>query len=260
MCRPLAFRLWAIFALIALVAMVTALFLDRPLIAFLAFLSPGPWIIWQALVARSRGLGPAITRFATTERQVWLTIDDGPDPATTPRLLDLLDAHRARVTFFVIGEKAARFPELLTEIVRRGHTVGNHTHTHPHATFWSASAKTTANEIARCDAAIHAAGIPPTPWFRPPVGLKSLALHPELAKRQKQLVLWNARGFDTRVRTSEEAVTRILRTLSPGAIILLHESGPPDAPRFGVVQSLLEHLTRERYACVIPSSESLSHT
>jgi len=235
-----------------------ALFFGRPLLAVLAFLSPGPWIIWQTLVARSRGLGPAIHRFTTTEREVWLTIDDGPDPATTPPLLDLLDAHQARATFFIIGEKAARFPYLLTEIVRRGHTLGNHTHTHPHATFWGAFAKTTGDEIARCDTAIHAAGLPPTPWFRPPAGLKSIALHPELAKRQKQLVLWSARGFDTRVRTPEKAVNRILRTLAPGAIILVHESGPPHSPRLAVIQSLLEHLARERYACVIPPSTQLA--
>ena len=260
MSRPLSLRLWATHALLAQTAALALALNHRPLLALAAFLSPAPWFIWQTLVARSRGLGPAITHFTPAGREVWLTIDDGPDPATTPRLLDLLDAHRARATFFVIGEKAARFPELLIEITRRGHTLGNHTHTHPHATYWAAFAKTTGDEIDRCDAAVRSAGIAPTPWFRPPAGLKSLALHSALARRQKQLVLWSSRGFDTRVRTPEKAVNRILRTLAPGTILLIHESGPPDSPRLAVIETLLTHLARENYTCVIPAPSSLVRT
>src|SRR5690606_7457875 len=99
-------------------------------------------------------LWPRRPPFPTDRRQVWLTIDDGPDPLTTPRVLDLLDAHRARATFFVIGQKAARHPSLIAEITRRGHTLGNHTHNHPLASYWIAGATRTGREIDACNAAL----------------------------------------------------------------------------------------------------------
>ena len=225
--------------------------------AFIVFFSPAPWLIWQFLVPTSRGFGPAIRRFRTDRREVWLTIDDGPDPVTTPRVLDLLDEHRARATFFLIGEKATRHPGLVAEIIRRGHSVGNHTHTHPHATYWNAGATRTGEEMDRCDAALRAAGAPSPRWFRPPVGLKSLALHRQLIARRLELVLWSARGYDTQVRNPDDAVRRIRDSLTPGTIILAHESGPQGSPRLDVIARLLAQLADDGYACVIPSSAQL---
>jgi peptidoglycan/xylan/chitin deacetylase (PgdA/CDA1 family) len=81
--------------------------------------------------ANCQWCGPVATRFIPEGDEVWLTIDDGPDPEDTPRLLDLLDGAGARATFFVRGDRAEALPEL----VRRGHGVGNHTYTHPHTVF-----------------------------------------------------------------------------------------------------------------------------
>ncbi len=81
---------------------------------------------------RSSMLGPNMTQLsAPAEQRVALTFDDGPDPRMTPRVLDILDEIGATATFFVIGERAKRHPEILRSIVSRGHAVGNHTHTHP---------------------------------------------------------------------------------------------------------------------------------
>ncbi len=236
---------------------VSLFFLHYKTEAFLLFFSPSPWLIWQFLVPTSRGFGPSICRFRTDRREVWLTIDDGPDPATTPRVLDLLDQHGARATFFVIGEKVARHPGLVAEIVQRGHTLGNHTHTHPQHDFWTANARRTQDQILRCADALAAAGAPPTPWFRPPVGLKSLALHPSIARLGMELVLWSARGYDTQVRNPARAVRRIQKQITPGAIILLHESGPPRSPRLQVIAQLLAHLRDTGYTCVIPAHDRL---
>jgi peptidoglycan-N-acetylglucosamine deacetylase len=221
------------------------------------FFSPGPWLLWQFLVPTSHGFGPAIRRFRTERREVWLTIDDGPDPSTTPRVLALLDAHRARATFFLIGEKAARHPQLVQEIVRRGHTLGNHTHTHPHASYWNAHATRTGLEMDRCSAALRAAGAAEPSWFRPPVGFKSLALHHALAARNLELVLWSARGYDTKVRHPGDAVRRIMRVVKSGVIILAHESGATDSPRIAVIAQLLTELDQAGFACVIPASDQL---
>jgi peptidoglycan/xylan/chitin deacetylase (PgdA/CDA1 family) len=226
-------------------------------VAVCVFFSPAPWLVWQFLVPTSRGFGPAICRFRTTRSEVWLTIDDGPDPATTPRVLALLEKHQARATFFLVGEKAARHPELVRQIVQHGHTLGNHTHTHPQASFWTASLARTGREMDRCSEAIHESVGQAPRWFRPPVGLKSLALHRALAARDLELVLWSARGYDTKTRQPGRAVRRILRTLAPGAIILAHESGPADSQRLPVLAALLMALDEAGYRCVLPAAEQL---
>ena len=80
------------------------------------FFAPDPWVFLQFFLPSAQGFGPAITSFETERREVWLTIDDGPDPSSTPRVLDLLRKHGARATFFVIGEQVARHPELARRI------------------------------------------------------------------------------------------------------------------------------------------------
>src|SRR5258706_10222514 len=116
----------------------------------LALALPGvrwPWIagalaanhgvLFAACMApRSRILGPNVVRLpeaAQRRREVALTFDDGPDPEVTPRVLDLLDRHRAKASFFCIGAKAAAYPDIVKEIARRGHSVENHSYRHPHA-------------------------------------------------------------------------------------------------------------------------------
>ncbi|MGC4071835.1 MAG: polysaccharide deacetylase family protein [Nibricoccus sp.] len=255
--RPLSFRLWLLSVPLAKIGGIALFFSGHRALGTGIFFSPSLWLLWQFVIPTSHGFGPAIRRFRTKQREVWLTIDDGPDPATTPRVLELLDQHQARATFFVIGEKAARYPELIREIVHRGHALGNHTHTHPHGSYWSALPARTGQEIDTCATAIRNAGEPTPRWFRPPVGLKSLALHQELARRDLELVVWSARGYDTQVRDPDQAVRRIRRSLTAGVIILAHESGPPGSHRVEVIARLLTHLTQDGYRCVIPTSEQL---
>jgi peptidoglycan/xylan/chitin deacetylase (PgdA/CDA1 family) len=198
-----------------------------------------------------------VTHFATQHREVWLTIDDGPDPESTPKVLDLLAAYAVRATFFLIGEKVRRHPELVTEILRRGHTIGNHTYTHPVRSFWLVSARKTAVEIDSCAEALRMAGAGSTRLFRSPVGLKNHALHPQLARRGLDLVLWSARGFDTICRDPAKVIARIAVDLEPGAILLIHENVPDPAMRTELFNRLFAQLKRENYTCVVPPSEAL---
>jgi peptidoglycan-N-acetylglucosamine deacetylase len=247
---------WWAFSLSCDLGAVALLANHRPFAALVVFLVPLPWVLPQFLIPSTTGFGPVTTRFATDRREVWLTIDDGPDPATTPQILALLEAHRARTTFFLIGTKVSRHPELVAAILRNGHTVGNHTDSHPCPTFWCASPRRLAAEIDRCAAALLKAGATPTPWFRPPVGIKNPFLHRQLAARGLDLILWSARGFD-RVSRPAAALARIVRDVKPGAIILVHESGKPGSPRLTLLTQLLDRLEKEGYACVVPSAESL---
>ena len=149
------------------------------------------------LVPSFQGFGPVLTKYWSTTKTVWLTIDDGPDPGTTPQVLALLKKYRARATFFLIGAKAARYPELTRMILEAGHTIGNHTQTHPRFSFWRFGPGALVREIDEFEATISSIGVAVPIWFRAPAGFKNPFLHPILAARGLQLVGWSARAFPT---------------------------------------------------------------
>ena len=124
------------------------------------------------------GFGPVVTKYCTKTKTAWLTIDDGPDPNTTPQVIALLKKYGARATFFLIGSKAAKYPALTRMILDAGHTIGNHTQTHPQFSFWRLGPKALAREIDAFDGTITSLGIARPFWFRAPVGMKNPFLHP----------------------------------------------------------------------------------
>ncbi|HEV8421842.1 MAG TPA: polysaccharide deacetylase family protein, partial [Chthoniobacterales bacterium] len=103
----------------------------HPILALTVLFTSHMLMLWPTLAANSPWWGPVVTGFVPNGKELWLTIDDGPQPRDTPALLDLLEEHQARATFFVKGRRAEQYPELIREIVRRGHGVGNHTYHHP---------------------------------------------------------------------------------------------------------------------------------
>lgn len=174
---------------------------------------------------RSAMLGPNLTRMPAAGEAVVLTFDDGPDPEVTPRVLDLLDHHGAKASFFVLGRLAARHPQLLREILARGHGVENHTHRHPLGfAAWPPGAML--REIRRAQAAIaDACGRAPQ-YFRAPAGLRSPLLDPVLAIAGLRLVSWTRRGYDTVSPDPDRVLRRLTRNLGAGDILLLHDRGP----------------------------------
>lgn len=171
----------------------------------------------------SRLFGPIETGCG---KGVWLTIDDGPDPSDTPAILDLLDQHGAKATFFVIGKKAEQHPELIREIVRRGHRIGNHTWSHPQASFWCHGPIRTYREIARCQEVIKTITGEAPSVFRAPVGHSNLFVHPVLETFGLRLVGWSSRGFDGVSASLPEVTRRIRASAADGGIILAHEATP----------------------------------
>jgi peptidoglycan-N-acetylglucosamine deacetylase len=203
-----------------------------------------------------QGFGPVVTRYATSARTAWLTIDDGPDPNTTPQVLALLQAFGARATFFLIGTKAARYPELTRMILEAGHTIGNHTQTHPRFRFWCLDPKTLAKEIDEFEATVSSICAPVPLWFRAPAGLKNPFLHPILAARGLHLIGWNARAFDTQVDDCAKIVHRIVESLKPGSIILFHESQQPKVC-LQAFELLLNKLRDEQFELILPHPSDL---
>lgn len=231
-----------------------------PAIAAAWWIGPDLLLAYHLFVPGAQGLARLHRRFTTARREVWLTIDDGPDPEDTPRLLELLAAHGARATFFVIGEKAARHPALIRAMGAAGHEVANHTQTHPLGFFWCASPARLAWEVDRAGRAIVLAGGASPTRFRPPAGIKNFWLAAALRARGLAGVGWSARGLEHWPGADAGSVAaRVLRRVAPGAILLLHEGpGVPARIRIEAVRRVLEQLRRLGYRCVVPGPEALA--
>jgi len=177
------------------------------------------------LAPRSRLLGPNITRLpgaAAQRGELALTFDDGPDPETTPRVLDQLDAHGARATFFCVGQHAAAHPALIRTIVVRGQAIENPTARHATAFGWYGPARLRA-EIGAAQATLAAlAGRAPA-FFRAPFGMRSPLLDPALAHLGLRLVSWTRRGYDTTDGDAGRVAARLVRGLAAGDILVLHD-------------------------------------
>ena len=140
-------------------------------------------------------------------RKLAITFDDGPNPAITPKLLDLFDKYHARATFFVIGKFVRDVPGLLQETVARGHSVGNHTETHPN--LFLSSPSHIRDEIERCnDAVAKALGAPPR-WFRPPFGLRNPWVLPAASRLGLQGVMWTLIPGDWSAPSAEWLIPRM---------------------------------------------------
>src|ERR1039457_762997 len=174
---------------------------------------------------RSQWLGPNWTRLpdaAAARNEIALTIDDGPDPIVTPQVLDLLDRYGAKATFFCIGAKAAQYPDLCREIVRRGHAVENHSQHHRHNFSLLGSAGFT-REIKAAQQTLTAITDQQPRFFRAPAGLRNPLLEPVLARFGLRFASWSVRGFDTCTGDAQKVKNRLLRGLYPGAILLMHD-------------------------------------
>jgi peptidoglycan/xylan/chitin deacetylase (PgdA/CDA1 family) len=201
-----------------------------------------PVPLWVALVAFAGYAGlvtwgvlsPSLEMFAEVvwhgpegARGVALTFDDGPHPIFTRSVLEELDRAGVKATFFVIGEKGARQPELLKEMAARGHLVGVHGDRHDRA-FSFRSMRRVRSDLERAvDVVAKATGERPR-FFRPPVG----QTNPRIAKAAKELGLtivgWSLRGRDGIRADPERVAARVIPRLRDGAIVLLHDAAERD--------------------------------
>lgn len=198
---------------------------------------------WAACVPSAQLFGPTIRRTGNS-RTIALTFDDGPNPAVTPALLDLLDVHSVRGTFFLIGAHVRACPELAREIARRGHAVGNHTDTHPVLPFLSA--RRISEELARCDEAIRAVTDAFPRWMRPPYGFRSPSLDGIVAQGgHGTVVMWSRLARDWRPQPPEPMIRR-LRRVRGGDIVLLHDGDhrAPGGDRRHTVAALARWIPR----------------
>lgn len=177
------------------------------------------------LLPRSRLLGPNWVRLplaAQARREIAITIDDGPDPEVTPRVLDMLDAAGVKASFFCIGWRAREAPALCRDIVARGHAVENHGDAHSHAFSLFGPGRMRADIAAAQATLADLTGQAPR-FFRATAGLRNPFLEPVLADLDLQLAAWTRRPYDTRNADPGQVLQRLTRGLGPGDILLMHD-------------------------------------
>lgn len=193
-------------------------------IAILAALAVavGLTILGYACAApRSQLFGPALVRGPSSGRRVALTFDDGPASPFTEQILDILRDRRVPATFFVCGQNVDRHPEIVRRIRAEGHTIGNHTYSHPFLYF--RGREKIRQEIGRTQDSVERVIGERPGLFRPPYGARWFGLYPVLRERGMRAVLWSDTGYDWKLDAAG-AARAVLSRVAPGAVILLHDN------------------------------------
>jgi peptidoglycan/xylan/chitin deacetylase (PgdA/CDA1 family) len=195
--------------------------------------------------------GPIVKSFSTRAREVWLTIDDGPTRRDTNDLLDLLAAYDARATFFVIGRNALRHQATTRRMLAEGHTIGNHTFSHPSGHWWALPPAMVFDEIARGSHAIRMATGTEPKLFRAPIGMFPPGTHRAAANLGMDIIGWSADGRDGCPSPPHAVANHLAKDLKPGAILLVHEGGT-SRRRAAALRNTLNLLAAENFRCVVP--------
>jgi peptidoglycan-N-acetylglucosamine deacetylase len=179
---------------------------------------------------------------ATREPLVAITFDDGPHPVWTPRVLDVLDAHGAKGTFFVVGDRVVQHPDVMTRLHRDGHAIGNHSQRHP--SFPLIASRERRAELRACAQALD-----PYPQqrrlFRPPHLDQNLGSRIDAWRLGYDVIACNRHATDWEERSSDELALALNGSLQAGDIVMLHDAlyDRPDASRAALVDALDAMLT-----------------
>jgi peptidoglycan-N-acetylglucosamine deacetylase len=182
---------------------------------------------YQSMAPTGQGYGRTFTGLARGTKKLSLTYDDGPNDPHTLRLLEVLDKHNVRATFFLIGRYVQRRPEIVREIVKAGHVIGNHTFTHPLLIFKSAAE--VRQELSECRRALEDATAGNSNLisnlFRPPFGGRRPAVLRIARELGLEPVMWNVTGYDWNAPPSAVIEQKVGKQIRGGDVILLHDGG-----------------------------------
>jgi peptidoglycan/xylan/chitin deacetylase (PgdA/CDA1 family) len=223
----------------------TAILLAAAAVVVLAVLAYQPRWLMDALQRRH----PVVFRFAGAERAVALTIDDGPHPTLTPRILEVLARHDARATFFVLGRNARRHPELLRRMREAGHEIGNHFVTDfPGILLPAARFEAQLAEAGRILAdAGPVTGAEPVRWCRPGSGWFNARMLRTIGKHGYGCCLASVYPHDVHVRWPRLVAWYVLRRTRPGDILVLHEGKDGRRGILDVLRTVLPALKERGY-------------
>ncbi|WP_232829201.1 polysaccharide deacetylase family protein [Aureibaculum luteum] len=182
----------------------------------------------------------------TSKKQVAITFDDGPNSEFTPQVLTVLKKYNSKASFFCIGNHIEKHPKLVQQIVAEGHVVGNHSYSHSN-TFDFFSKNKIVEEIISTNKLIYNLLKVNSKLFRPPFGVTNPAIKNAIKQTNLQVVGWNVRSFDTKIKEPKKILNRITKNLKAGDVILLHDSSKRTVV---VLEQLLLFLQEHHYETV----------
>lgn len=201
--------------------------------------------LWLKSYRSPQLFGEAFSRLATNQKVVALTYDDGPNPPYTHDILDVLNKHHVKATFFVLGKEVEKYPEMTQAIFMNGHEIGNHSWSHEQLIFKSPAFVT--EEITKTDRLLRQLGYQDEIHFRAPYGRKLLILPWILSKLNKKHILFDVIPDDWDCTGAEEIVAQVLKQLQPGSIILFHDGGGDRSHTVAATDDLIQKLKAEGY-------------
>lgn len=172
-------------------------------------------------------------RVPTQEKVIYLTFDDGPIPKVTPWVLDQLAEYNAKGTFFCVGDNVKKHTEIFNEVIRRGHSVGNHTYNHLNG--WTSDNLPYFHNIRHCARLVNSS------LFRPPYG-RLMPKQAQFLQRHYRIIMWDVLSgdFDLNI-TKEQCLQNVLNKTKPGSIIVFHDSLKAEAKLQYVLPKVLAH-------------------
>ena len=178
---------------------------------------------WASMAPRSQLYGKTFTGVAPESRQIALTYDDGPNDPHTLRLLEVLEKHGVKATFFMIGRFVRERPEVARAVASAGHVIGNHTFSHPNLIF--AGGAETGRQLDQCEQALSDVVGEHSRLFRPPFGGRRPGTLQAVRRRGLVPVMWSITGFDWNPTTPDAIEKRVSKRVRGGDVILLHDGG-----------------------------------
>ena len=179
-----------------------------------------------------------------TGQAVYLTFDDGPIPEVTPAVLDILAKYGVKATFFMVGENIEKHPEVYEQVVKAGHSIGNHTYNHLKG--WKYSTKEYLANVEKSPITNHQSSI--TNLFRPPYGKATLCQRRALTRLGYRIIFWDILTRDYEAsRTPEQMLAQIQKETRPGSIINFHDSLKSNERMLTVLPQAIEWLQEQGY-------------
>jgi peptidoglycan-N-acetylglucosamine deacetylase len=180
-------------------------------------------LVWGSISIQKGYYIPAVCSVKTDRRIVALSFDDGPDEHVTPFVLDILKSNDVKAVFFVVGEKARKFPGIVKRIDDEGHILGNHSYTHHHL-FDFFSVNKMKHELARTDQVVYQITGKKMKLFRPPYGVTNPPVSKTIKEMSYHCIGWSLRSKDTTIRDGEVILDRLKTKVKTGDVVLFHDN------------------------------------
>lgn len=181
----------------------------------------------------------------TKQKVVSLTFDDGPHPMFTKMILDILNKHHIKATFFIVGKKAQQQPDLIREMDKKGHEIANHTFKHPG--MHNISSAQLESEIRQTDQLIFDLTGKHPSLFRPPDGVYNKRILNVVSKNKYRIIMYSVDPKDWSNTTSQKIIKTIVTKVKPGDIILLHDLGGNRSITVNSLEDIINKLNKEGY-------------